>query len=260
MKKGKKIGIAIIITIAVIIAAVVVWQWDNISALYMGIAYDDQKIETKIGETKEKLGEKLEQEGVVNKKIIEGFSKEDEEKIASGEMSVEEAVDKLFEEENTTDADIEQTNVPSDAHNDVDQAADTKTEAPPEDETKKEDTEQKQQNSNSESKALIEAAVKEMYTLKASYVQQLAAIERTAKKIYIQGEMTKERKMEIADMMLPQLVDAEKNCDSQVDSVLANLKNSLSAIGADVSVVEYIHEQYLNEKQLQKSKYISKYM
>ena len=61
--------ILVAVALVVIIAAGVVWQWDNISAIYMGITYSDQKIESKIGETKEKLGEKLEQEGVVNKKI-----------------------------------------------------------------------------------------------------------------------------------------------------------------------------------------------
>ena len=260
MKKGKKIGISIAVALVVIIAAGVVWQWDNISAIYMGITYSDQKIESKIGETKEKLGEKLEQEVVVNKKIIEGFSKEDEEKIASGEMSIEEAVDKLFEEETPEDADTEHKTGSSDTSINNEQASQNNTESNTQTEVKKEDTVQNQQSNNSESKALIESAVKEMYTLKAQYVQKLAAFESTAKEIYIQGEMTTERKFEIADVMMPQLLQAEKTCDAQVETVLGNLKEKLSAIGADTSVVDYIREQYKNEKQLQKSKYINKYM
>lgn len=317
MKKSKKIALSIVIVVAAIVVSVCVWQWENLKALYMGIVYDDEVIETKITQSKEKLAKKLEKEGIVDKKIIEGFSKEDEKKIAKGEMTVEEAVAKLFEGDETnadksnsaTDSESQQkadsTSVNNTSESKSDSAAskpesqdksasistgnsgsESKGDNMPETpkqvsnsvssknntgetsnvpvETSKSvesaKTESVQSSSDDKAKPLIEAAIKDMYTLKATYVQQLAAIERSAKKIYIQGEMTKERKLEIADMVMPQLVDAERACDSQVEVVLSKLKSDLSAIGADTSVVEDIREQYKSEKQLQKSKYISEYM
>lgn len=301
MKKGKKIGLGIAVGLIVVVGAVTIWQWSNIKAIYMGVRYNEEKIETKITETKEKLAEKLEKEGVVDKKIIEGFSKEDEEKLAKGEMTVEEAVDKLFaadDEGGTADE------VLTDSNDSVDNSSTTEenvnsennpnsveTQQPENDAKSTENSEKKNNNekktevneenkvaeqnnktevnassaasessSTSEAKALIETAVREMYTLKATYVQQLASIESAAKKLFYQGEITNERKLQIADTFMPQLVDAERSCDAQVESILTNLKNGLNAIGADASVVEDIRAQYQNEKQLQKSKYISKYM
>ena len=294
MKKSKKIGLGIAIVFIVAILSLVIWQWDNIKAIYMGMTYSEEKIESQIGKTKEKLAEKLEKEGIVDKKIIEGFSKEDEEKLKNGEMTVDEAVEKLFapeenkevennsevtsneEKKDTSEEKKDSGSEP--AKNDNKQeskepAAETKpqTDNNPKPETKPQtDTGNNSQvnsssdnntnNTDSPSKILIESAVKQMYALKASYVQQLAAIEKSAKGMYNSGERTQERKLEIADAIMPQLVDAERACDSAVESILSDLKNNLSAIGADTSVVQDIREQYESEKQLQKSKYMSKYM
>lgn len=261
MKKSLKIVLSVIVILFVLITILMVWQWDNIKAIYMGIAYSDEKIETKIDSTKEKLGKELEKEGiVVDQKIIEGFSKEDEEKLAKGELTVDEAVEKLFGSEEKDDNENKQAdNQTAQEQNDYSEQTQTKTENVSAESSNTAENNQQTEN-NSNAKGLIEAAVKEMYTLKATFVQKLAVIERSAKRMYIAEGMTKEKKLEIADRVMPQLIEAEKECDVKVEAVLSKLKTDLEAIGADISVVEYIREQYNNEKQLQKSKYISKYM
>jgi len=269
----KKAGLWILIIVLLTVILLCFWQWDNIRAIYMGLSYSDEKIESQINKSKEQLAEKLEKEGIVNQNIIDGFSKEDEEKIAKGELTVEEAVEKLFAEENNNSEESSDTSKPNNQtdvnYNKVEEH--NKTGKTPVEENHENVNESvsdqetgtvnsNEQNSSVDSKKLIQSAIKEMYTLKATYVQMLAAIEKTAKTMYAQGKKTKERKLEIADELMPQVIEAEKKCDAQVEVILGNLKAGLQEIGADTSVAEVIREQYKKEKQLQKSKYISKYM
>ena len=256
MKKGTKVGLGILAALIVVILGLIVWQWENINAIYMGIVSSEEKIEEKIQENKEKLAKQLEEDGVINSKAAAGLSKEDEEKIAKGELTVDEAVEKLFEPEpepqqelnNNEDAAKDETTVSGNANIQEEKQPETKPQEQPVDEAKLKE------------KQLIETAVKKMYTLKATFTQELATIESEAKKEYIKGGMTKEEKLKIADVYVPKIVEAEKRCNVEVDVVLGELEKGLKEINGNVGVVKLIREQYDNEKQLQKSKYISKYL
>lgn len=256
MKKGTKIGLGILVALIIVILGLIVWQWENINAIYMGVVSSEEKIEEKIQENKEKLAKQLEEDGVINSKAAAGLSKEDEEKIAKGELTVDEAVEKLFEPEpepqqelnNNEDAAKDETTVSENANIQEEKQPEAKPQEQSVDEAKLKE------------KQLIETAVKKMYTLKATFTQQLDEIEREAKITFYKGAQTMEKKLEIADALMPRFVEAEKKCNAEVDAVLGELEKGLKEINGNVEVVKLIREQYDNEKQLQKSKYISKYL
>ncbi len=257
MKKSVKIGLGITIVIVAIILSLIIWQWENISAIYMGVVSSEEKIEEEIQKNKDKLAKQLEEDGLINPKAAAGLSKEDEEKIAKGELTVDEAVEKLFEpkEEIYEDANAEEE-IQKNPQTDV--SGDT----PPQEEKVPEEKPPsvQQDDSKIKEKQLIETAVKKMYSLKAIFTQQLSAIETEAIKVYSEGKMTKEDKLKIADIYIPKIVDAEKRCNAEVDAVLSELEKGLKEVNGNLSVVGLIREQYNNEKQLQKSKYVSKYL
>ena len=168
-----------------------------------------------------------------------------DEKIAKGEITVEEAVDKLFEEE------PEQGENVKTSENQPIQGQQNPTEPNQKDEK------------SAKQKELLQAAVKEMYTLKAGFTKRLADLEREGKRMYIADNgknMTMENKLKIADYLMPQFVQAEKECDAKVETVLTTLSQGLKEIGADTSVVETIRKQYKEEKQLKKTQYIKEYL
>ncbi len=245
MKKAWKIILSILIFFVVITTSLLVWQWDNIMAIYTGITVDETKLEERIAENKKKFSEIIENEQIFDQKVIDGFSKEDEEKIAKGEITVEEAVDKLFEEE------PEQGENVKTSENQPIQGQQNPTEPNQKDEK------------SAKQKELLQAAVKEMYTLKAGFTKRLADLEREGKRMYIADNgknMTMENKLKIADYLMPQFVQAEKECDAKVETVLTTLSQGLKEIGADTSVVETIRKQYKEEKQLKKTQYIKEYL
>lgn len=245
MRKMWKIVLGVIAAISVSMAIILIWQWDNVYALYMSFVYSDTKIEEKLVDNKKKLSQVLEQEAVLDQKVIEGFSKEDEEKIAKGEISVEDAINNLFENNNQANG----SNSGSNENN----SPTSNPKGDGDDKTQSENIEQKQ-------KQLLQETVKEMYTLKANYIKKLAELERTGKRMYVANGMTMENKLKIADELAPQFIAAEKECDAKVEQVLKTLSDGLKELKLDTSVVESIREQYENEKQLQKTKYIKEYL
>ena len=62
MKKALKIVLGVIITLIIVAAAVVAWQWDNINAFYMSVVYDETQIQKKLEDNKKNLAESLKQE------------------------------------------------------------------------------------------------------------------------------------------------------------------------------------------------------
>ncbi|MBQ2897842.1 MAG: hypothetical protein IJE46_05940 [Clostridia bacterium] len=247
MKKAWKIVLGIFVVLILLIAILLVWQWENITALYTGITSSDVQIEHKIEENKQKFTEILEKEELFDKKVIDGFSKEEEEKIASGEITVEEAVNKLFEEE-PKEPPLE----PEQEQENISDESDQSVEIQPEiDET---DEKQKQ---------LMQTAIKEMYTLKAEFTKKLAEIEKIGKKMYYDGyvgQYSIENKLKVADHLMSQLVEAEKECDTKVDQVLKTLYDGLTEINKDTEVVDLIRDQYKKEKQLKKTQYIKDFL
>ncbi len=262
MKKIWKIILGIVLALLLTATVVVIWQWDNINALYMSVAYDKTKIEEKLENNKKKLAEALEKEEILDKKVIDGFSKEDEEKIAKGEITVEEAINNLFEEpENKQEVVQESTSKQTSTS-----ATETETQTTSE-EDKLDNTPAATQTETDpaaeKQKQLMQTAVKEMYTLKAQFLQKLGELERTGKRMYIVDNgkyMSMEFKLQIAERLMPQFVAAEKECDEKVEVVLKTLYDGLKELGKDTAVVETIRKQYNEEKKLQKTQYINEYL
>ena len=69
-----------------------------------------------------------------------------------------------------------------------------------------------------------------------------------------------EKKLQIADQLMPKFVEAEKDCDAKVEKVLKTLYDGLKELGKDTSVVDSIREQYKEEKKLKKTQYIKDYL
>ncbi len=89
MKKVLKILLIIIIILAVLIGGIVVWQWENISALLISVKYTSEDIEVMVKENDDKINAVFDEitEGVLNV-----LSDEEREKLLTGKLSEEELV------------------------------------------------------------------------------------------------------------------------------------------------------------------------
>lgn len=213
------------------VAALLVWQRENITAVVDATKYSDEDIQQQISDSKKTVESELEQYDV---KGLRDFTFEEEEAIRKGQMTVDEAVSKILSESNVEASDNQNNgSVTSDKNN-----SSTGT-----------------QNKNSDSSAIISDYAVKLYTLKATYLGEIGNLIDQAKADLKNGSGAKE----LMSNYLSKAASLESEADSKVDALLSELKGKLEAIGADTSVVDTMKSSYESEKTLKKSYYISLY-
>ena len=111
----------------------------------------------------------------------------------------------------------------------------------------------------SDSNAKASDCIARMYVLKSSFESQLDQLYQEAVSYYSQldREQRKSAKSEIISRFYSRAVSMERQCDSQVESILSDLTNSLNESGGDTSIVSKMRQAYQNEKSLKKSYYLN---
>lgn len=235
-RKGIRVLLIVLACIAAVAAAVAIWQADNIKAVINSFRYTEEELSEMIDKNQEELQKEIKEKYNVD----EVLSKEDEEKIISGEITVEEAVEKIKQE--------------------------TAEKAEPEKKTENiGGTSPVQSGTSAEAEAKTEKAVSdkviEFYSLKAYYLGQLGQLEAKVKADY--SALPKEKqnlvgKQEIAAKYMSAASALLNQCDAKMSELTSALEKEIKAAGGDTSVVSTIKKMYENEKNLKKSYYISK--
>lgn len=286
----KKRYIILIITV-LLIAALGIWQRNNIDALIIFSTHSTEDTEKLIQENKEKLTESLKQYSDV---VPRDLTPEEEEKIASGEMSVAEATEMLMAEAESSKVNNEENSVstPSSSSN-----SETKTDlvkkdpvqsstpaqiSPSNDNTST--TKPTQSGSSSPSKdntsttkppqsstatstkkenksaPIIKRYTAELYSMKAYYIGQLSQIESRAKNEYdsmTQREKDTLSKASFIAKYAGYATTLMVECDGKVNSLLSSMKQELTDAGQDTAVISTIRQAYESEKAARKAYYLN---
>ncbi len=223
MKKHRKkiIIFSVLGAIIILVSAFAVVQRDNISALIKAFNYSEEDLSKMMADNKEKLEKELEEKVP---EMVSDFSEEDEKKIMSGELSLEEAV-KLKEKE------LEEKKSASNV------SKDEKT------------------------SGIVSKKVIEFYSLKAYYLGQLGQLEAKAIADYKALPENKRNlvgKKEVVGKYMSVATSLLAQCDGRVEGLLKELEGEIKAAGGDLSVISTIRSAYENEKNLKKAYYMSK--
>ncbi|MBE7032061.1 MAG: hypothetical protein E7401_03755 [Ruminococcaceae bacterium] len=225
MKKITKVFLGILTVFITLIFAFGVWQWNNIVAVYKTVTTTQEQLENEINKNKQALEEELNQKYST---IVRDFSAEDERQIIKGEITVEQAVEKL------NDRYKKKKNEKT--------ANDYQTQA----NAKKIDE-------------LIGDKVIELYSLKAYYLGQLGQMEATVKSEYAAMPAEKKNlvgKKELVSKHMGVALGLMNQCDAKVEALIAELETELKKIGGDTSIIRTIKNAYENEKALKKAQYL----
>jgi hypothetical protein len=181
---------------------------------------------------------------------ITDITAEDEKKLISGEITVEEISEKYnLPLEYLKDSDIEETTT----HND--------------DNLVKEPVSVPQSGSNvqPDSKAIDKAisdGVSKMYALKAKYVNKLGEVEREVYEEYSslpEEKQNEDSKYKILMGKLDYVAQLESKCDNEVAKVISDLEIELKELNGDTEIIKVLRDSYKQEKELKKSYYLSLY-
>ena len=269
--------ISILLIIIALIAALCIWQKNNIDALIMFITKDEEGVNKVLEETKDVLDEKIKEYAPVTPRY---FTPEEEEKIASGELTIEEADSLILAEENKGDAGKNTENKPTpevDAPdknevNDNNVVSDEKNSDMTE--TKKPEASENNPDTKVPSKAesektadsnvstpddIIRNYTARFYALKAYYIGQLNQLEATAKNEYINArkENKSVSKTSLIAKYMGRASALQGECDGKVSALLEEMKAELKAAGGDLSVIDTIRQTYEAEKAARKAQYMN---
>lgn len=227
MKKILKILLVIILAFIIAVAGILLWQRKNIESILMGVAQNSEQIEQKRNENQETLV------GDVNDYMDTPAREMTEEEIGQierGETTAAEVYQKIFEEKNK--------------------------------ETENTIPEQAVTNAKDKDR-IISQYMSELYRLQNEYTAKAEATIAQGASYY---ESIKKHPQDAAarastiTKFTSVVRNLEKECDSEVESVIKKMRADLTAIGADTSIIESVRATYANEKQLKLSYYANKYL
>lgn len=227
MKKILKILLVIILAFIIAVAGILLWQRKNIESILMGVAQNSEQIEQKRNENQETLV------GDVNDYMDTPAREMTEEEIGQierGETTAAEVYQKIFEEKNK--------------------------------ETENTIPEQAVANAKDKDR-IISQYMSELYRLQNEYTAKAEATIAQGASYY---ESIKKHPQDAAarastiTKFTSVVRNLEKECDSEVESVIKKMRADLTAIGADTSIIESVRATYANEKQLKLSYYANKYL
>lgn len=189
-----------------------------------GIKYSDEDIQQQIDTSKKDVESELEKYNISG---LRDFTFEEEEAIRKGQLTVEEAVEKILSESINKQTSVEESGSQNMG---------------------------KEKNvSSDDSTSIVSEYTVKLYSLKAEYLGQIGNLIDQAKTDYKNG-------MSAGSLMskyLGRAASLEKEADSEVEALLSELKGKLEAVGADTSIINTMRNSYENEKTLKKSYYLS---
>ncbi len=225
-KKRRKVGvvIAVVFALAVLlgIGVFAYFQANNIQALFMAKNTPEEQQELLI-KNEEAIQDILNQLSIPS---LQALNEEQEEQLKNGEITEEEALQlimgKLIGEEKK-----ESNRAPA-------------------------AIEEPRENSK------LQEKLAQIYLLRSSFSGRLDSLVAQAKQEYINREKGKDA-LSIAKKYLNQGAALEKQCDAQMEALLAEIKSELERTGGDTSLVSEIRGAYQSEKSVKKAALLSQY-
>lgn len=231
MKKWQKLTFAALGVLSLAVGAGVLWQKENIQAVYEGMNYSQSDIEEQIRSTKRDVQGALERYGLQG---VRALTLEEEAQIKKGELSIEDAIKRMMPEDN--------------------KGADMAVEANADREVHEEPKFQKSEE------MIVKAYTAKIYTLQAKYLGLLGSVETRgiqALKAIPSEKRTAKKMMDVGMSFVQEGLGLENQCDGEVNGLLESLKQELIGIDADYTIVETMRQAYNTEKRLKKAYYFS---
>ena len=224
MKRLLKVLTVLFLLLAVSITGVSLWQRENIKSVLLGISEDSKEIERQRNENQTKLVEEINE--YMDAPVRE-FTEEEKQMIESGEATVTDVYQTIFEE-NSTGTEINEESAPL-----------------------------------SDKDSIVSKYMAELYGLQNTYTAKAETLISQGASYYESiktGPQDPVARAATISHFTPLVRSLESECDAKVETILTNLTNDLIAIGADTSIVGTIRTTYANEKKLKLSYYANKYL
>lgn len=250
MKRWKKVLLIVLLALLAVIVGILIWQRDNIKALYIALTTDQETILKNMEQSKQELEDSLTDYDIT----VFAPTKEQNEALLNGTASADEIKTALgiddTDDQDAVSSGVEPTEKPDQS------PAPSESLKPGGQSQTDSDSTQKQAN------ALVEKCVAELYACQVDLMAELGSMKQRALDEWNSldaEEQTTQRLQQIGLDGLMKCYDLEVVTDQEVKAILATYRTKLEAIGADTAVLDSLWKYYSDEKASQKAYYIQKY-
>lgn len=227
MKKIFKILLVFLLVFVLCIGSLAIWQRKNIESIITGVTQTEEEIIQRRDQNQEKLVSE------VNTFLDEGLREPTEEEKAQlddGTLKLPELYSKMFEEK-----------------------------------TLELEKKRKENENKIKKDEIVSKYMAQLYAYQSEFEARAEATISQGRQYYInlvrvdKVDMPSARTKTITHFT-PIVNGVEAECDARVETVIANLKKELEAIGVQTDIIGTIRETYAREKQLKLSYYANKYL
>ncbi len=236
MKKALKTIAIIYLTLIIIVGSLVIWQWDNVKSVYIGIKETHEQIENRRIENQTALVEDINK--LLDEPVRE-LTEEEKKQVEEGSTALSEVYVKIFEEREALSKSVQ--------------------------EEKKSSSEKKTESAEKKRKKdeIISKYMAQIYSLQSEYTARAEATIVQGANYYESINAHPQDPVARAKTIThftPIVRGIEAECDGRFEKIVAKLQKELEAAKIDTDIVGTIRETYKNEKQLKLSYYSNKYL
>lgn len=250
MRIFKKCVLVLLLLIVVSVAVIAYIQRDNIKALIDARRYSPEELEQQMLENRQVVADTLERYSAPK---IRDFTPSEEEEIRKGELSVEEAVDRILSEAQTQGGAVQEG---ADAAEGSEHYSDpVAAQSEDSDITPYSPNTQESKTQEDPVASLVTDYTVRMYALKADYLGRIGNLLDSAKAEVKSGKSLSS----LAGKYIDLAGKLEFEADTKVEALVSELEQKLNSLGADTSIANVMRTAYQKEKSLKKSYYMSLY-
>ena len=243
MKRWKKVLLVILLVIFALLAALCIWQRENIRSLYVGLTKDETEILKDMEQNKHDLEDALAEHNIT----ITGPNTEQSQALIDGSASADDVKNELgISNSGTNSGSVSEEDAVQTGGSSNQTGGQTST-----------------SSTQEQVQKLINDCVSELYACEVDLMARLGVMKQEALDQWnslSDEERTSDKMQEIGMDGLSKCYDLEVEIDGQVQNILSQYRADLKKLGADTGVLDTLWEYYCNEKASQKAYYINKYM
>lgn len=249
MKRWKKVLLIVLLVLLAAAVGTLIWQRENVAALYTALTTDQETILQKMESTKQELEDSLSAYDIT----VFAPTKEQNEALLNGTATADEIKTAL----GLDATDHQSTNSSGQ------DAATEPASSPVPSESQKPSGQGQTGTTQDQASLLVEKCMAELYACQVDLMAELGSMKQKALDQWNRldtAQQTTQKLQEIGLDGLMKCYDLEVVTDQKVKEILGTYRTKLEEIGADTAVLDTLWTYYSNEKAAQKAYYINKYL
>ena len=257
MSRRKQIVCGIVLLLVAGVAAVAVWQRNNVSAALSFLQYSQEELEEKLTQNDQLVKDAV---AAIPEVTVRDVTEEERQALRDGTLTQEELVQNI----------LGTTSQPSGGTAEsADKPSGTQT-APAQSgqqTIQKEQTTQPEQATQPEQtpaqptyQEQMSAIIAEVYVLREEFLIRLDQLKDEAWAAYSALPKEQRTTTAIAKMVsgyLSRGLSLEKECDAKIEAVIIRLEELIQENNGDLSIAQTVYDTYIEEKSLKKAWYMS---